>query len=261
MAEPSDNRASPFPLRATPAVRVDSVAEEHAYLAAYPASSGAWRATGQTLMIGKEGPEDHLTARAPAGETVVVRFAIGSFFGHEPDPFAQPGAALDQTLQRAAAWAQEHEPGHPGALPRFPVPAAGYPGRVAVHFAVRAMDDAHRPGLYGPTRAVVLGFPEGEVVGGVDGPGFDPAAWPPARLGDWPPPGLAELDRPRLSGMVGRFSALWTRLLTAFLAGTDYPQRRDEAAEARALLRRLDPPGMLAAYRAMHERFWDWLEA
>jgi hypothetical protein len=72
--------ASPFPERGTETVRIDSVAEAYAYFTAWPPPSGPWEHVGQILAPGPAGPEDHLTVRAPDGQTAVVRFAIRSFF-------------------------------------------------------------------------------------------------------------------------------------------------------------------------------------
>ncbi len=200
-----------------------------------------------------------MALEAPDGEVMAVRFAADWSSGRDDGVGVAPGQALDALMERAVAWAKEHEPTHPGVLPRFPVPAEGYPGRFAVPLALLAVGDDRQPGLYGPTRAVILPFPEGDVVGATDAPGFDPDAWPPRRLGPWPPPGLAGFDPARLAGVVRRFSALWERLLAAFLAGEDDPYRHDEAAEARLLLALLDPAPMLRVYGEMSPRFWAWL--
>ena len=258
MADPQD-AALPFPPREYPVLRADSVAEEYAYLGAWPAASGPWKIGRQTLVIGRDGPEDHLILSAPGGEEGVVRFAVGSFYGSERESFARPGTAVDEVMKAALDWELENEPAHPGSMPRFPVPAEGYPGRVAVPFVFRAADDERRAGLYGPTRAVILGWPDPEIVGATDAPGFDPVDWPPPRLGPWPPPGLDGISRDALAATVGRFTGVWTRLLDAFLRDRDYYQRQDEAAEALLLLGRLDPPPMTAVYRAMSPRFWSWL--
>lgn len=251
---------SPFPLRTLPTVRVDSAAEAAALLAAWPAPSGPWRVAGEIPFNGPAGRENHLRLAAPGGEVGMLRLAVGAVGSDGAAAPAEPGAALDAVMKAALDWAKEHEPTHPGALPRFPVPADGYPGRVAVPLALVAVDDRRRAGLYGFTRAVILSFPGGEVTGATDAPGFDPDRWPPARLGPWPPPGLDGIGRERLSATIARFSALWTRLLATWLAGADYPHRPDEAVEALALLARLDPPGAIAAYRALNPRFWAWLE-
>ena len=236
------------------------MAEQDAYLRAYPAAAGPWRVTGRLAVGGRAGPEGHVALEAPDGTAAVVRFVEPTANGRNPGG-PEPGQALDALMARAVTWAKENEPTHPGALPRFPVPAEGYPGRVAVPLALLAVGDDRQPGLFGPTRAVILPFPEGEVVGATDAPGFDPDAWPPRRLGAWPPAGLGGVDPPRLAGIVRRFSSLWERLLAAFLSGADDPYRVDEAAEARLLLARLDPGPMGRVYREMSPRFWGWLGA
>jgi hypothetical protein len=256
--QPSDP-SQPMPPRTLPTIRADSVAEEYAYLGAWPAGSGPWQIGMQTLFVGPNGPEDHLTLSAPGGESGMLRIAIGSFYGSESAGFAKPGARVDDLIQAVRDWAAEHEPPHPGMLPRFPVPAPGYPGRVAVPFCLRAVDDFRVAGLYGPTRLVIARWPDAEITGANDAPGFDPDNWPPPRLGHWPPPGLDGITRDALSATVSRFAAVWSRLLDAYLLGQDYPHRHDEAMEARLLLARLEPPPMTAVYAAMSPAFWAWL--
>ncbi|MGI9254634.1 MAG: hypothetical protein ACR2J8_12890 [Thermomicrobiales bacterium] len=249
----------PIPPRERSTIRADSVAEEYSYLGAWPAASGAWRIEQQTLFVGPLGPEDHLSVRAPGGEAGMLRIAIGSFYGSEYLGFARPGAAVDDVMKVALDWTADNEPAHVGALPRFPVPAVGYPGRVAVPFAVRAVDDNRRAGLYGPTRVVIASWPDGAITGATDAPGFDPVAWPPPRLGPWPPPGLDGITRDALTATVGRFTAIWSRLITCFITGEDYHHRRDESVEGRMLLARLDPPPMTAVYASISPAFWSWL--
>lgn len=259
-AEPESPTAATVPPRRLTTVRVDSAAEAAALLAAWPAPSGPWRVAGEIPFNGPAGRENHLRLAAPGGETGMLRLAVDAVTGDGDAAQEEPGAALDALMKAALDWAKEHEPTHPGALPRFPVPAEGYPGRVAVPLALVAVDDRRRAGLYGFTRSVILSFPDGAVTGATDAPGFDPDRWPPPRLGTWPPPGLDGMGRERLAATITRFSALWTRLVAARLADTDYPHRPDEAAEALALLARLDPPGTIEAYRALNPRFWAWLE-
>ncbi|MDP9362753.1 MAG: hypothetical protein M3Q10_00750 [Chloroflexota bacterium] len=243
----------PFPPRTEPTVRIDSPEEGAAFLAAYSPPDGAWT-TSSTLRVAAGGrTEDHVTLRS-AGGAMMVRFDV-SAFADEPSP---PSVALDDLLQRAAAFARENGPSHPGELPRFPVPSTGYPGRVEVPMAILAVDRGRR-GLYAPARVVVLDFPGGDAVGVGEVSGFDPERWPPPRLGDWPPEKLRGLNPNRLRGSVARFGACWPRLLGAWF-GVDYPQRADEAAEARALLARLDPPGMPAVYGRLSPDYWRWLD-
>lgn len=249
----------PFPARttATATVRVDSIAEQGAYLAAYPSPDGPWHVAGQ-LLVGASAPTDHVRLRSPAGEEAVVRFDVSSFFGGPGlERGGGPAAELvDRLSRRAQDFARENGLGHPGELPRFPVPSARYPGRVEVPLAILALDDAARRGLYAPARAVVLDWPGGEPVGVGELPGFDPERWPPPRLGDWPPDGLRGIAPDRLRGIVARFGGCWGRLLDAFLTDEKYPQRRDEAAEARALLGMLEPPAMAGVYEELSPRFW-----
>lgn len=259
--QPSDLSSPPssvFPPRILPVVRVGSPAEQDAYLRAYPSLAGPWRITGRTQVIAATGPEEHTVLTAPDGGKDAIRFVITTVDGSTAEE-RPPGARLDALMERAVAWAKEFEPTHPGTMPRFPVPAVGYPGRVAVPLALLAVDDARQPGLYGPTRAIILPFREGEVVGAIDAPGFDPDVWPPRRLGPWPPTGLVGIDQSRLSGIVRRFSALWERLLPAYLAETGDLYRRDETAEALGLLTLLDPAPMLTVYADMSPRFWTWV--
>jgi hypothetical protein len=238
------------------AVRVDSPEEAAAYLAAYPSPAGPWRVASRLRVDAGERVEEHATLTAGGGARAVVRFDVTAFAGEGPSAEAP---ALDDLLARAAAFARENGPRHPGELPRFPIPSARYAGRVEVPLAILAVD-AGRRGLYAPARVVVVDPRDGEPDGAGEFPGFDPEAWPPPRLGEWPPAGVRALDPTRLRGTVARFGACWRRLLAAW-SGDDYQQRADEAAEARALLGRLDPPGMVGVYRRLNPDFWGWLDA
>lgn len=255
---PEDAAHLPFPPRTVETYRVDSVAEEYALLHAYPPATGAWEIVSQTLRFRSNAPRDHVTVRAaPFGE-VTVPFDVGSFFGALPGTGAQE-RDLDRLLERALDFARGNGPHHPGSLPRFPVPSTGYPGRVDVPLAVVAVDNSGRRGLYAPPRVVVTTYPQGEPVGVGEYEGFDPERWPPRRLGDWPPAAMQGIDQTRLQAMITRFSAIWGRLLTAWLSVTDYAQRPDEAAEALTLLTWLDAPAMGRIYQQMNPRFWRWV--
>lgn len=247
----------PFPPRTTPTVRVDSVVEERAFIAAYPPLAGPWQVTSQMLVTPRERPEDHLTLSAPDGTLAIIRFDVASFPAtHERDPYDD---RLSPVLRTATDFGEENGPHHPGSLARFPVPSARYRGRVEVPLAILAVDDAGQRGLYAPDRVVVLTWPDGEPVGIGPYPGFDPDGWPPPRLGDWPPSGISQLEPNRLQSMVARFGGCWIRLLSAFLSGIDYPHRADEAAEARTLLARLEPKAMCDIYAQLSPEFWAWL--
>jgi hypothetical protein len=247
----------PFPPRATSTVRVDSPAEEDAYLAAWPPEGGVWERTGQVLMPGTEGAEDHITVRAPDGTTAVVRFAA-AFFGKSPSALETPGARVSAAMRAGHALAKEEGPLHPGAMPLYPVPSETHSGTVAAPLPILATD-AGRRGLYAPPRFAVVRWPSAEAVGIGDAPGFDPERWPPPRLGDWPPPTVRDWNPLRLAGAIERFTALWGRLLDAWFSGEAYPHLADEKREARLLLGRLLPPAMLEIYAELSPRFWAWL--
>ena len=195
-------------------------------------------------------PEDHLTLRAPDGTLAVLCFDVATFAG------IASGEHEGDELNRAAPRRERAGEGERSAPPRQPTPVSGsldaLPGQVEVPMAVLAVDDAGQRGLYAPDRVVALTWPAGAPVGVGAYPGFDPERWPTPRLGDWPPPGISRLEPARLQGMVGRFSGCWSRLLTAFLGGSDYPHRSDEAAEALALLGQLDPPAMQEVYTGLN---------
>ena len=250
---------SPFPARTTETVRVDSVAEEYAFLTAWPLPHGPWERVGQTLAPGPAGPEDHLTVRGPGGETAVVRFALRSFFSYPSAEGVASGARVAAAMRAGQELAQEG-PLHPGSLPQYPVPSETHAGAVAIPLAVLAADAGQR-GLYAPPRIAVVRWPEGEAVGVGDTPGFDPARWPPPRLGDWPPPAVRDWEPHRLAGTIERFSAVWARLLDAWFGEETYPQLKDEKREARLHLERLVPGPMLGVYAELSPRFWGWLSA
>jgi hypothetical protein len=171
------------------------------------------------------------------------------------------GRSLDQLLQTAWQAAQSAGPYHPGSLPRFPVPSDRYAGRVEVPLAILARDDSGRRGLYAPARVVLLTFPAGEPAGVADYPGFDPDAWPPPRLGDWPPAALRDRDRRSLEATIARFGQSWLRLLSRWFAGDPSGDVDHLATAARTLLDELDPPGMVDVYRRLNPGFWAWLAA
>jgi hypothetical protein len=248
----------PFPERSLETVRIDSVAEAHAYFTAWPPSNGSWEHIGQLFAPGSAGPEDHLTVRAPDGQTTVVRFAMGSSFLHSGDTLVAPGEPVSAAMRAAHELAKSEGPLHPGTLPQYPVPSASHTGAVAVPLPILALDAGQR-GLFAPPRIAVVRWPTAEAVGVGDAPGFNPEQWPPPPLGDWPPLAVRDWPPYRLAGTIERFSAIWVRLLDAWFSGEEYPQLDDEKREARLLLERLVPQGMLKFYNEISPRFWAWL--
>lgn len=256
---PEPPASPPFPPRRAETYRAGSVAEEYAFLETYPPPGGAWEIVSQMIRTRDEASQDQIMVRAePFGE-VTVPFDVASFVGGSAA--TTEAVDLDLLLERALDFARGNGPHHPGSLPRFPIPSTGYPGRVEVPLPLVAVDREGRRGLYAPPRAVVSTFPDGEPIGVGEVDGFDPDRWPPRRLGDWPPVGMRQLDPRRLQATITRFTAIWGRLLSAWLNEMDYPQRRDEAAEALALLKRLEAPAMPGVYERLNPRFWQWLSS
>ncbi len=242
-------------------IRVDSIAEQYAYVAAFPPESGHWRIESQTFGSTPDGMEDRFNLRSDASGDRIVRFAVGSFFG-------TPGRTrsgvpttefLDAVMERADAAARETGAHHPGSLPRFPMPSDRYPGRLEVPMPILAVESGRR-GLYAPTRIVTMDVEALTSFGVGEFPGFDPEDWPPPRIGDWPPMGTMGFDRVRLAGTIARFNAVAVRLYDAFFSNESYPQVQAEQDEYSTLLAVLDVPDMDPYYRRVSATFFRWLQ-
>jgi hypothetical protein len=207
------------------------------------------------LIPGADGPEDHITVRAPDGTLAVLCFAIGSFYGKPDAALIAPGARVSEAMRAGHELAKAEGPLHPGSLPQYPVPSESYPGAVAVPLPILAVDAGQR-GLYAPPRIAVVRWPSAEPVGVGDAPGFDPAHWPPPRLGDWPPEAIRAWEPQLLAGTIERFSAIWGRLLDAWFSGGGYPHLADERREARLHLARLVPERLHEIYISLSPSFW-----
>lgn len=255
---PDNPSTSPFPPRDAPTVRVDTIAEEYAYLAAWPPAAGPWQRTGQTLVPGPDGPEDHVAVRAPDGTTAVVRFAIGSFYGKADASPDSPGDRVSRAMRAGHELAKAEGPLHPGSMPQYPVPSDSHPGAVAVPLPILASDAGQR-GLYAPPRIAVVRWPSADPIGVGDAPGFDPARWPPPLLGAWPPVSVRDWEPQRLAGTIERFSAVWGRLLDAWFSREAHPHLGDEKREARLLSERLLPLPLLDFYASIAPDLWTWL--
>lgn len=257
--ELSDSRAWPFPVSRDQPVRVDSVTEEYAYLAAWPSANGPWERIAQKLALGAQGPEDVLTVKSPAGNTAEVRFAIASYFGGADDSRTLPNERVAAAMQAGHELARVEGPLHPGTMPQYPVPSPAHAGSVSIPLAILGVDQGRR-GLYAPPRLAVVRWPDATPVGVGDAPGFDSRQWPPRRLGDWPPATTRRWDQKRLAGTIERFTALWGRVLDAWFSGDSYPQHGDELREARQLLALLVPNDLLEVYENLSPNFWEALE-
>jgi hypothetical protein len=251
--------AAAFPPRAIDSIRVDSEAEEHAYIAAWPpASGGAWSIRGWAFVPGIPSTQKRVVITTPEGAPSVVHFLVGSYHGGRPKPVPTPGERVSTAMRAGHELAKEEGPLHPGTMPQYPVPSATHAGAVAVPLPVLAIDAGQR-WLYAPPRIAVVRWSSTEAVGVGDAAGFDPDDWPPARLGEWPPAAVRAWDQSRLAGAIDRFTAIWSRLLDVWFGGDRYPQLDDERLEALLLLALLLPAPMLDIYADLNPDFWAWL--
>lgn len=246
-------------------VRVDSAEEQYAWLLATFGTPDRWTVVSQSYKVDDDGTELEIAIIAPEDEEQVeVTFAPAT---PEDDPFGGTGEPEDRTglmddlMEKAATFAAENPPHHPGSIARFPVPSASYAHAVTILLPVLALDQGHR-GLYAPPRMVVIDWQTRDVIGVGEVPGFEPEDWPPPRLGDWPPTSLADIPQQQLQGMIERFSACWSRVLDAWFAKDVEvsPGLRDDVREALRYRARLDLPGMIEQYDRVNPVFAKWLQ-
>jgi hypothetical protein len=231
-------------------VRVDSAEEQYAYMLAHFGAPGTWEVTSQQFDLATDGREVEIVdVRAPDGAVSRVRFV--SRRSESPFETTEETSGtdfLDTVMESAFAFSAENPPHHPGTVARFPVPSASYANSLSVPLPVLAVEGGRR-GLYAPPRVVVLAFDTLE------------ANWPPTRLGDWPPPGLAGKSQQEIQSTIMRFSAVWKRILEAWFASdvVESPDLAPDAHEAIQLLDVLDLPAMIPNYTRLNQVFWRWL--
>lgn len=237
-------------------IRADSASEQFGWLGWQFSGYQDWSVESVTYGE-RDGAELETMTVAADGESREVSFDVTAL--RDSDPEAEDTTlALDRIMRAAAEFAEQNPPHHPGSLARFPVPWDAYPHALAVPMAVLAIDDGTRL-LFAPPRVVGVSFPALEPFGVGEYPGFEPENWPPARLGAWPPPGLASLSMATLQSMIARFSACWMRLLTAWFEQRPYTHIPSDAADALELLDRLDLREMVPFYQRLSPGYWTWL--
>jgi hypothetical protein len=246
-------------------VRVDSAEEQYAYMLARFGNPSGWSVTSQRLEFDAAGREvERVDVRLASGAETAVRFRPvrdeGIFSEVTADDEGATGF-LDAVMESAVQFSAENPPHHPGTLARFPVPSAGYANSLAVPLPILAVDEGRR-GLYAPPRVVVIEFATRKARGVGEYPGFNPDTWPPARLGDWPPRGLADRSQQEVQGIIMRFSALWHRILEAWFSKeiVQTPDLAAEIVEALELRSRLDLPAMGAIYDRLNPVFAKWIQ-
>ena len=246
-------------------VYVDSGDEQGALLVARYGPQGTWSVRDQRVVtLDDGGVAERATLRTSRGD-IEIEFRdaspqVISFTEAMPD-LGRTGT-LDLVMQRAAEFAAENPPHHPGSLPRFPVPVEQYGEAVGVPLAILAVDDLGRQGLYAPPRIAVIEWTNRTPVGVREFPGFDPEDWPPKRLSDWPVPGVARLVPEQLEATIMRFGACWSRVIDAWFGTRD--RVTDvliaDVAESREWLEVLDPPPMAGVYRTLNRPFASWID-
>lgn len=241
----------------TPVIRADSVAEQFAWLGWRYSSHDDWSVEAVTYGE-RDGAElETMTVRAD-GEAHEVSFDVTVL--RDSDPEAEDSTlTLDRIMRAASEFAEKNPPQHPGSLARFPVPWDAYPRSLAVPMTVLAVDRGERM-LFAPPRVVGVSYPSLEPFGVGEYPGFEPDDWPPVALGTWPPADLASRPMAALQGMIGRFSAVWVRLLGAWFGQRAYAHIATDAADAHDLIGSLDLPAMLPYYTRLSPGFWSWLD-
>lgn len=245
-------------------VRVDSAEEQYAYMLARFGDPSAWSVKSQMFDVDDSGRDiERVDVVLGSGEEESVRFravreeGVFSERGHDEEGTT---GFLNAVMETAFQFSAANPPHHPGTLARFPVPSAGYANSLAVPMPILAVDRGQR-GLYSPPRVVVIEFGTLKARGVGEFPGFDPESWPPARLGDWPPPAISAMPQQQIQGSIMRFSALWQRILEAWFSKDieASPELSAEISEALALRARLDVSQMMPVYDRLNPVFAKWL--
>lgn len=243
-------------------VYIDSEPEQEAWLIATFGPAGTWNLISQTWEVNEQGDRrEVLEVALPTGDQVRVAFAEASSDDSLTGEGIDRTGEMEELMQRAAEFAEENPPHHPGSVPRFPVPSPSYKNAIAVPLPILAVDDAGHRGLYAPPRQVAIHYQDGTLVGVGEYPGFDPEHWPPPRLGSWPPPQLVGIPDIQLQAIIARFSACWSRVLEAWFAQTVEVSDVLRADIHEGLHRRstLDLMEMLQYYERLNPVFAKWL--
>ncbi len=245
-------------------VYVDSAEEQVAYLIARFGPTGTWSVRGQSVATLDSGDAvERASLHTTEGDVELEFRDATSVKMSFTDPVDEPPRVdvLDTVMERAAKFAADNPPHHPGSLARFPVPVEHYGASVGVPLPILAVDNTGRRGLYAPPRMVVIAWDSHEPVGVREVDGFNPDIWPPPRLGDWPSAGVSRLNQEQLEATIRRFSACWSRVIDAWFR--DPGGRGDvltsDVRETVWWRSVLDPEAMASVYRTLNPRFDDWI--
>lgn len=245
-------------------VYIESDVEQAAWIYANFGPDGTWQTISQTMRASASGDMmEVLEIRRATGETETVAFMEASADESLTGTGVDRTGVIEDLMHLADQHAEANPPHHPGSLPRFPIPARAYDEAISVPMAILAVDDLGQRGLYSPPRHVVIAVADNELIGFGDFPGFDPEMWPPARVGDWPPPALQEMPEQQMQGVIQRFSCCWSRVLEAwFNKSVGYSDvLRADIAESLRYRQILDTPGFEQLYARLNPEFQEWLDA
>jgi len=243
-------------------IRADSSEEQVAYMLSRFGDPASWSVLSQQFDRAPDGRDvEHVQVELATGVRVVVSFVTSD----DDDPFEQREITdttgfLDTAMNAAIRFSEANPPHHPGTLARFPVPSARFADAIVFPMPVLAVSDGVR-GLFAPPRVVVIDFRTLDAIGVGEFSGFEPEAWPPPRLGDWPPHDVRAQHHLQLQGTIQRFSACWHRVLTAWFdrsgpVADDLASDISESLEYRGLL---DLPDFLPYYDRLNTAFGHWL--
>ena len=216
---------------------------------------GPWEHVGQVFAPGAAGPEDHLTVRAPDGQTAVVRFAVRSFFSSPGRRWWRRGSRFRPRCAPLTSWrrAKAHSIRercrsircHQRRIPaRSPCPCRSWPSMPASG-ALRAA--THRGGA---------------LAAGGGGRGRRRARFQPGAMAATTPRRLAATRGARLAALPGGNDRALQRdpgppprrlVLWRGIPQLDDEKRRGPPARATR------PQGMLEFYNEISPRFWAWL--
>lgn len=243
-------------------VRADSGEEQIAYMLSRFGDPATWSVVSQQVDQASDGRGvEHVQIELATGDRVDVSFVTKDDDNpFDPEEPLNTTGFLDAVMQAATEFSKANPPHHSGTLARFPVPSVGFAGALAIPMPVLAASDGVR-GLFAPPRVVVIDFKTLDAIGVGEYPGFDPAQWPPPRLGDWPPSNVPSRHRLQLQGTIQRFSACWHRVLTAWFdrTGTSLDDLQSDVVESLEYRGMLDLPGFLPYYDRLNASFAQWI--
>ena len=241
-------------------MRVDSVAEEYAYLATWPPRDGPWERIGAGARSRPRRDRKTISRCArPMGRRPSSASPSAPSSARRRALPASPGERVRRRCAPGTSWRRRRARSTPATMPQYPVPSESHAGTVAVPLPILAVDAGQRGLLCAAThrgRALAVGGRRSASA---------------TRRASTPRAGRRRASaigrRPRFAtgtarGWRGRSSAsraIWGRLLDAWFSGERYPHLADEKREARLLLARLAAAGDARVLRRDQPALLGWL--